>query len=103
MADINLSKNTTIGLSIGLVAALVLGSVAIGRAHANLINQLESLRDTQTIIVEQNQAMKATQDELKEALREATEDRWTRSNMRSWIRQFREDNKDLKVPFVEDH
>lgn len=98
---VTLSKNTTVGLSIGLLLSIVIGVGAFVKSDTNLKRDLSDLKHTQATILAQNEALRVSVAELRDQIDTLAEDRWTRSDMRQYVRSLREKNPDLVLPFVD--
>lgn len=98
---VTLGKNTTIGLSIGLLISIVIGVGAFVKSDTNLKRDLSDLKHTQSTILAQNESLKTSVSELKDEISDMSADRWTRSDMRQYVRQLREKNQEMVLPFVD--
>ncbi len=95
---ITLGRNTSIGLSIGMIVALCMGVAAFVRSDTILRAKLQTLQETQVRIVEQNALMQSELEKIKWNMEMSNTDRWTRTDMRAWAHALEERNEGLDVP-----
>lgn len=100
---LSLGRNSSIGLSVGMILSLCLGVAAFVRSDTILRAKLQGLQETQVKIVEQNAYMKTQIEQLKWNTEIANSDRWTRTNMRAWTNALEERNEGLDIPLPDNY